>query len=66
MNNRPWFPPNSLTGLTHWRVETLRLDGSFRTYTEHETKDQAIRQLGRMVERYPSHQLRLTHVVGKI
>ena len=60
---RLFYPPNSLTGSAHWIVQTLRVDGSYRTYTEHKTQRAAIAQLDRMISRYPSHQLRLVEVL---
>lgn len=62
LKERLFYPPNSFTGSDHWVVQTLRVDGSYRTYTEHQTKAAAVEQLGRMVARYPSHQLRLVEV----
>lgn len=50
---RLWYPPNSFAGVTHWAVESLRLDGQWRTYTEHETREAAHAQLARLQERYP-------------
>ena len=62
LKERLFYPPNSLTGSDHWAVQTLRVDGSYRTYTEHQSKTAAVEQLGRMIARYPSHQLRLVEV----
>jgi len=62
MTERLFYPPNSFVGVDHWAVETYRIDGTYRVYTEHETKEAAIAQLDRMISRYPSHQLRLKQV----
>ena len=62
MKERPWYPPNSFASCEHWAIKTLRLDGTYRTHTEHQTQAAAVAQLGRMVIRYPSHQLQLHHV----
>ena len=59
---RLWYPPNSFGSCEHWAIETYRADGTYRTYTEHASKARALEQLGRLVIRYPSHQLRLQHV----
>ena len=57
-----FYPPNSFESVSHWRVLTLRVDGTYRTYTEHATKGCAVTQMERMALRYPSHQLKLVHV----
>ena len=62
MTERLFYPPNSFVGVNHWVIETLRVDGTYRVYTEHETKEAAIAQLDRMISRYPSHQLRLKQI----
>ena len=62
MTERLFYPPNSFAGVDHWAIETYRIDGTYRVYTEHETKEAAIAQLDRMIGRYPSHQLRLKRV----
>jgi hypothetical protein len=61
---RLWYPPNSFPGVSHWAIETYRADGTYRVYSEHLTKAAAVAQLGRMVLRYPSHQLRLQEVAA--
>lgn len=53
MKERLFYPPNSFQGVSHWAVETFRVDGTWRTYTEHETSKAARAQLRRMQERYP-------------
>jgi hypothetical protein len=62
-HQRLWYPPNSFGGSIHWEVQTLRVTGEWMTYTEHPSADSATAQLHRMMERYPTHQLRLV-VVG--
>ena len=62
-HERLWYPPNSFEGMTHWEVETHRADGTYRVFTEHETQAAAEAQLNRMALRYPTHALRLQHVV---
>lgn len=63
-SERLFYPPNSLNGINHWAIKTLRLDGSYCTYTVHATKEAAIKQLDRMIGRYPSHQLQLIEVAA--
>jgi hypothetical protein len=59
---RLWFPPNSFGTVAHWAVETLRVDGSWRVYTEHASSTAAAAQAQRMKDRWPNSQLRIIAV----
>jgi hypothetical protein len=65
MRNRLWYPPNSFGNHPHWVVQTLRVDETYRTYTEHETELSAIKQRDRMIRNWPTSRLIVEFVPGK-
>jgi hypothetical protein len=56
--DRTWFPPTALKG-KHWRLELLRVDGTWGWYTEHLTPYHAERMLRLKCELYPKESWRV-------